>query len=255
MQALTKTVYRMLFKLKRGTEPLNYGRETVTAWAADHCRSLERARILDLGLGSGQDLLNIRAALPDNGLELHGVESHPPHVASARESGIQVAQIDLERERLLHGDATIDVVIANQVIEHTKEIFWIFAEVARVLRPGGIAIIGVPNLASLHNRVALLVGQQPPAIETLGPHVRGFTAPAFRRFVTATGHFTLEARAGANFYPLPPSLAKPLARLLPGLAVGSIYRLRRTGAEGSFLDVLDRAFFETNYYRGPAPSD
>ena len=52
-------------------------------------------------------------------------------------------------------------MIANQILEHTKEVFWIWHEIARVLAPQGQLILGVPNLASAHNRLLLLLGRQP----------------------------------------------------------------------------------------------
>jgi SAM-dependent methyltransferase len=187
-------------------------------------------------------------------LELHGIECHPPNAKYAAQQGIVVKSLDMERERFPYPDASFDLVVANQIIEHTKEIFFIFSEISRVLKTGGLAIIGVPNLASLHNRVALLLGLQPPAIRVLGPHVRGFTRDALREFFVAGDFFALEDFAGANFYPLPPPTSKWMARLFPGLAVSSFYKLRRTDRRGAFAEVLDQHFFETPYYRGPGIS-
>jgi hypothetical protein len=108
-------------------------------------------------------------------------------------------------------------------------------------------VIGVPNLASLHNRIALLLGLQPPSIEPLGPHVRGFTRSAMCAFAECDGFFTVEEFAGSNFYPFPPALSRILAKSLPSLAVGSFYLLRRTEKQGAFIQVLDQRFFETPY--------
>jgi ubiquinone/menaquinone biosynthesis C-methylase UbiE len=243
-----------LRRLKSGTEELNYGREIVARWAERHLRSVSApGLILDIGVGRGDDLLNIRrsCSMP---LELHGIECHPPNAKYAAQQGIVVKSLDMERERFPYPDASFDLVVANQIIEHTKEIFFIFSEISRVLKTGGLAIIGVPNLASLHNRVALLLGLQPPAIRVLGPHVRGFTRDALREFFVAGDFFALEDFAGANFYPLPPPTSKWMARLFPGLAVSSFYKLRRTDRRGTFAEVLDQHFFETPYYRGPGIS-
>lgn len=248
---MLRSLIGYLRQLKSGTEELNYGREIVERWAADHLRSLAApGRVLDIGVGLGADLLGIRRASPIP-LELHGIECHAPYAAHAEQQGIAIERLDIEGERFPYADASIDLVVANQVIEHTKEIFFVFSEIARVLKPRGRAIVGVPNLASLHNRVALMLGLQPPAIRVLGPHVRGFVRDSFEEFLTAGGFFELEEYAGSNFYPLPPPVSQWMARIMPGLAVSSFYRLRRTGRGGSFVEVLDRQFFETPYYRGP----
>jgi len=79
------------------------------------------------------------------------------NVKHAQQQGIVVHSLDIERDRFPYADASVDLIVANQIIEHTKEIFFIFSEISRVLKTGGLAIIGVPNLGSLHNRIALLL--------------------------------------------------------------------------------------------------
>ena len=252
---MLRDLINCLHRLKSGTEELNYGREIIARWASFHLRNRSApGLVLDIGVGHGVDLINIRrsCATPP---ELYGIECYPPNVKLAEQQGIEVRSLDIEKERLPFPDASFDLIVANQVIEHTKEIFFIFSEIARVLKIGGLAIIGVPNLASLHNRIALLLGLQPPGIRVLGPHVRGFTKEGFAEFLATGGFFELEEFAGSNFYPLPQPVSKWLARLFPGLAVSSFYKLRRTGRSGTFLEALDKQFFETPYYRGPGDGD
>jgi hypothetical protein len=110
--------------------------------------------------------------------------------------------------------------------------------------------VGIPNLAALHNRILLLLGVQPTCIEILSAHVRGFTRSGFREFATSDGYFLMEEVRGGNFYPFPPSVARPMARVFPGFSVCLFFLLRRTGKKGNFLQVLDTRYFETPYYRG-----
>lgn len=228
---------------------LNFGRPIIRSF-------LERAkpyrRVLDIGAGQGADLMAARAVQPD--CELQAVEAHPPYAERLRQRGVAVAALDLERDALPCADATIDVVIANQILEHTKEVFWIFHEIARVLTLGGQLIVGVPNLASAHNRLLLLLGRQPSVIKTASAHVRGFTRPDLLQFLQAAspGVFVLRDHAGANFYPLPPVLARPLASALPSLAWGLFLRLQKEREyQGEFVAFPARARLETNFYTGP----
>jgi SAM-dependent methyltransferase len=242
-----------LARLKAGTEILNYGRETLAAMAADQARRApfpEAVTVLDLGAGTGADLFLVGRALAPRRARLCGVEVNAAAAGALREKGVEVFPLDLERDALPFADGSVHLVVANQVLEHTKEVFWITAEAARVLAPGGAFLVGLPNLASLHNRVLLLLGLQPSSIEWLGPHVRGATADGFTRFAEAGGFFRLRELKGGNFYPFPPSLARPLARLLPRLAVSLFFRLERTGREGTFLSCLDGRGWETPFYRG-----
>lgn len=100
----------------------------------------------------------------------------------------------------------------NQIFEHVKEVFWILHEVTRVLKKGGSLIVGVPNLASLHNRFLLLLGAQPTSIQNDSAHLKGFTKSDFKKLLQSgfNGGYKLEGFAGSNFYPFPPLLAKPL---------------------------------------------
>lgn len=242
-----------LRRLKEGTEHLNYGRDTISDMVrrqfADPVR-YPSLSVLDLGLGYGEDLQNVSHALPDRDVRLFGVDSEADRVERVMEQNVTAVQLDIERARLPFADEFLDLVIANQVIEHTKEIFWIFAEISRTLKKGGSLIVGVPNLASLHNRVLLALGEQPACIELLGPHVRGFTKRSFSRFIRAGDYFTVVLVRGANFYPFPATFAVRLSRWLPTLSVGLVFLCQRTDKPGTFLEVLKAQNFETNYFSG-----
>lgn len=228
---------------------LNYGRPIVRRFLA---AARPYRRVLDIGAGQGADLLAARAIEPE--CRLHAIEAWPPYVERLRDEGIEVFNLDLERDPMPFEDEAIDVVIANQILEHTKEVFWIFDQIARVLRVGGQLIVGVPNLASGHNRLLLLFGRQPSVVKTASAHVRGFTRSDLLRFLDEAwpGGFRLRDHAGANFYPFPPVLAKPLARLLPTLAWGLFLRLEKTRSyDGAFRTFPERARLETNFYTGP----
>jgi SAM-dependent methyltransferase len=227
---------------------LNYGRPIVHRFLRD---AAPFRRVLDIGAGKGDDLLAAREVEP--AAELHAIEVWPPNVAVLERHGITVAGLDLERDPLPFGDGLVDVVIANQILEHTKEVFWIFHEVARVLAVGGTLILGVPNLASLHNRLLLLAGRQPSVIKTASAHVRGFTRRDLCQFLDEAWPqgFAQRAHAGANFYPFPSAVANPLARLLPSLAWGLFLRLDKTRPyRGEFIEFPTRARLETNFFVG-----
>ncbi|MBT5808697.1 class I SAM-dependent methyltransferase [Candidatus Uhrbacteria bacterium] len=205
-------------------------------------------RVLDIGCSRGHDLLNIKKNTRAT-LEMHGIEITESYAKSAREEGIEVKQIDIEREVFDYADNFFDVIIANQVLEHTKELFWIYSEARRVLKPGGIFIVGVPNLASWHNRLLLLIGKQPAAIVLPGTHVRGFTIDGLKKFSEANGLFAVKEIDGSNFYPLPWSAAKRLSHLIPSLSVCIFLCLEKTDVQGSHIDLIADGAFETNYVK------
>jgi SAM-dependent methyltransferase len=227
---------------------LNYGRHLIERYLR---QSQPFRTVLDIGAGQGCDLLVAQHLAAD--ALLFAVETRPEFVRLLRDNGIGVKTADLERERLPFQDGSVDIVIANQVLEHVKEIFWIFHEISRVLRTRGRVIIGIPNLASFHNRILLLFGRQPTQIRTGSAHVRGFTKGDLTGFLEAAfpGGYRLITSGGSNFYPFPPFLAKPLANLFPGAAWGTFLLLEKQREyAGEFLAFPGTKGLETNFYLG-----
>lgn len=245
-----ESLHRKAVAWKAGTEHLVYGRPILRDWAAGMARTDRSIRVLDVGCGYGDDLDAIRQKLAGRA-ELFGLEGYAPYRERCAERGIDARDADVERDRLPFADGSLDIVLMNQVLEHTKDLFWIFSEVGRVLPAGGQFLVGVPNLAAWHDRAMLLVGVQPSGMKVLGPHVRGFTVPGMKAFAEADGFFKVTAIAGSGFYPFPGKCAIRLARWFPTLATGIFFRIERTEKPGSFLEVLRARRFETAYYEGP----
>jgi SAM-dependent methyltransferase len=227
---------------------LNYGRR--------HVRNFLRAAapyraVLDIGAGRGHDLKLAREVQPD--AQLYAIEVHRESAEYLAEQGITVHNLNIERDPFPFPDESIDVVLANQILEHTKELFWIFHEISRVLREGGSLIVGVPNLASLHNRILLVFGRQPTSLKNASAHVRGFTKSDVLCTLSTVfpGGYTVRNFSGSNFYPFPPALARPLAATFPGMAWGIFLRLEKRQTYGcQFLEFPVRAELETNFFIG-----
>ena len=148
---------------------LNYGRSHIARFLR---QVAPFENVVDLGAGGGEDLALAEEVCPT--AERFAVEAYAPNVEKLKVHN-KVFVLDLEKDPLPFADESIDVVLCNQVLEHVKEIFWILHQVNRVLRVGGHLVIGVPNLASWHNRLLLLCGRQPTVIQNHSAHVRGYT--------------------------------------------------------------------------------
>ncbi len=59
--------------------------------------------------------------------------------------GVDIDTIDFERDDLPYPDATFQVVHFNAVLEHIANPDTILKEIKRILKPGGVVIINVPN--------------------------------------------------------------------------------------------------------------
>ncbi|HEY3412067.1 MAG TPA: class I SAM-dependent methyltransferase [Armatimonadota bacterium] len=207
-----------------------------------------QARLLDVGCWDGAETVRMAALL---GARPSGVEIFPEPAAEAERRGIDVAQLDLESSRFPWDDGAFDVVIANQVFEHLKNIWLPMSEILRVTRDGGWLVISTPNLGSLHNRLLMLAGIQPTSIRTFGPHVRGYTSSELLGFVTHGRAYELEQRVGVGFYPLRARLAAPLAHACPGASHTTVLLLRKRhqGDASPWGDYLahDGGEFQTFY--------
>jgi arsenite methyltransferase len=98
-------------------------------------------RVLDLGSGAGTDSL-IAAQMVGAEGRVVGLDMTPEMVATARASARELGADNVtfqegEAERLPFPDSSFDVVISNGVIDLIPDKDAVFAELRRVLEPGG----------------------------------------------------------------------------------------------------------------------
>jgi arsenite methyltransferase len=97
--------------------------------------------VVDLGSGAGNDVFIARAAVGETGRVI-GVEMTPEMVAKAKENaarrGFRNVEFRLgDIESLPVEDASADVVVSNCVLNLVPDKKRAFAEIFRILRPGG----------------------------------------------------------------------------------------------------------------------
>lgn len=171
--------------------------------------------VVDLGAGRARDLGIVKDAHPS--ARTIAIEGGHEYARALEGKVDEVHVLDIERDRLPFANESIDLVIANQVLEHTKEVFWIFHEVTRSLKVGGHFLFGVPNVASLHNRLLLPFGVHPTQAKMCSAHVRCFSKRDTVRFLESVfpGGYRVTGFAGSQFFPLPARAARVASRLFP----------------------------------------
>jgi SAM-dependent methyltransferase len=103
---------------------------------------LERLRkehvLLDLGAGAGVlEHMNFRGLAA----RVYGIDPNPRVTSNPY---LDEAKIGTG-EQLPYSDSTFDVVVSANVLEHLTEPEKVFAEIARVLKPGGVFLFKTPN--------------------------------------------------------------------------------------------------------------
>ncbi len=114
------------------------------AWARDAVDARPGERVVDIGCGIGDELIAFAELVGPQG-EAIGIEPNPgirAEAARRAEAAGSIARfIDGEAYRLPFDDSTVDVVRCERVWQHIDEPDRAASEIARVLRPGGRAVV------------------------------------------------------------------------------------------------------------------
>ncbi|MGH3049932.1 MAG: class I SAM-dependent methyltransferase, partial [Gaiellaceae bacterium] len=154
-------------------------------------------RVLDLGCRTGA-LTQYYA--PGN--EVVGVDVDQDALERARERlGIETHHADAE-DSLPFGDASFDVVVMGEVLEHLADPAAAVVNVLRVLRPGGRFVGSVPNGFRLKNRLRFLRGTPPDLDPT---HLQLFSPAKLRALLAGFEEVRIRCEVG-RFTRLQPRL-------------------------------------------------
>lgn len=196
-------------------------------------RLLDRAgTVLDCGCDDGA--FTVEAARATGASKVLGIEVDRARAALASRRGVDVSVGDLNN-RFDFADSSVDAVVLNQVIEHVSDTDNLLAEVRRVLKPGGYAVVSTENLSGWHNIASLVLGWQPfsstnmsrlglgvgnplaahrgePGVPAGMLHLRLFAPRGLSELVILHG-FVMEEQRGVGYFPL----AGKAAELMAGL--------------------------------------
>ena len=174
------------------------------------------ARVLDLGCGDGAMLDYLQRT---RGCTGYGVEIADANVLACVKRGVNVIQLNLDEGLAMFGDASFDVVLQIDTLQHLRNAEVMLRETVRV---GKVGIVAFPNFAHWPNRLSILQGRMPvtkrlPYQWYDTPNIRVGTHADLADLATRTGlkildsfglqegrtvRFAPNLRAGTSFYKL-----------------------------------------------------
>jgi 2-polyprenyl-6-hydroxyphenyl methylase/3-demethylubiquinone-9 3-methyltransferase len=148
-------------------------------------------RALDLGCGGGL----LAEELARLGLRVEGVDPSGPSLLTARAhaeaSGLDVGYVRGTGEALPFADASFDLVVCCDVLEHVSDLPRVIAETARVIKPGGVYVYDTINRTLRSSLVVIRLLQRWRATRLVPPDLHDW-----RRFVRPSELASLMARSG-----------------------------------------------------------
>ena len=169
-------------------------RRTIQDVAFEHlCSSRELAGADVLDVGSFEDELALR--ISGRGARVTGLDLFPVDA----ENGIHHVRHDLDTGRLPFRDESFDALVSTEVLEHLRAPYLVLPEMVRILRPGGVLILTIPNYWNLRYRLRYLFtgGFQRPVVDLpiareayalgLAPHVNAIPYAVLRMILTWEG--------------------------------------------------------------------
>ncbi|MEQ1534285.1 MAG: methionine biosynthesis protein MetW [Burkholderiaceae bacterium] len=113
------------------------------------------SRVLDLGCGDGALLAYLQKNRNCTG---YGIEIDDANVLACVQRGVNVVQLNLDEGLALFDDASFDVVLQIDTLQHLRNAEVMLRETARV---GRLGIVAFPNFAHWPNRFSILLGRMP----------------------------------------------------------------------------------------------
>jgi SAM-dependent methyltransferase len=151
--------------------------------------------LLEVGYGSGIFLPELaRRSSRLVAIDIHGESAKVEEMLAA--VGVSAELVDASLFELPFADGEFEALVCVSVLEHTTELDRALDEFRRVLKPGGVAVLGFPVRNRVTDGFFRLVGYDPRAIH---PSAHGDILGAAER----RADFTLEQRAWLpKFLPL-----------------------------------------------------
>lgn len=145
--------------------------------------------VLEIGCHDGYMLKILR----DAGHTCHGIEPSPYADVAREEYGLEVSKAFFQGDS--YPPESYDLVVLRHVVEHIDEPVGFVRDALRVLKPGGLLYVEVPN--------SYWSLEQPFFPEFHADHISYFTMPSLHRLLDEAGADVLHAEAVSAYMRFP----------------------------------------------------
>lgn len=195
-----------------------------------HSRTGKPLDLLDVGCDQGISMRYLEAHPGHEHVRYHGADLFPGGMECVyKREQWRLDQVNLEQGMPQLASDGYDVVVCEQVLEHLHQCRSALDELIRVLRPGGLLIVGVPIFpcgAHLVRRHLVPHFDRLMGVKKVRGHVQAFSKSSFLQMLSDTGELSVEQVRGFRFVsggPLRPleycrwwwQLNRRLGKLLP----------------------------------------
>lgn len=194
---------------------------------------LPRGRALDAACGTGRQTI----VLTELGYEVEGIDLNETMLAIARDriptAGFRQGRLDA----LPYDDAAFDLAVCSLALTHVAELLPALRELARVVRPGGYAVLSDMHPVTVHMGITAgfpapelgaAIAQVRNLLHEVSEYINGFVATGWEMCQCLEPAMPDDAITSHPAYPVVPDAVREAFDGLPFLL---IWKLRRRGAE------------------------
>ena len=158
-------------------------------------------KALDAGCGDGINLLGLNniARRRSWNISIYGLDYNPIRLERAAKFSFVKETVESPLDDIPYADDCFDMVLCNHVIEHIPQDKKVLLELKRIIRPGGLFILGVPNegcaLAWLRNHII-----QPCLLKSTD-HINFYTEKSISNLLINSGFLISKLKKAGFFLP------------------------------------------------------
>ena len=196
------------FGVEPGFAPYSLRQARYHALAEDVARFVETKHrelrrpldVLDIGVFDGVSRRYIEVHPSEEHIRYHAADTFPKGEKIVyKHRDWSMYKCDLEHGLVGLETDRFDVVICEQVLEHLHNVDLALAEIIRVLKPGGLLIVGVPIFphgVHLVRRHVIPVTDRLFGVKKNRSHVQAFSKSSFLRLLSQSGDVSVQETRG-----------------------------------------------------------